>query len=104
MGIGDYFLDQPVASLSIAVCQPVIQSAAFRVFDFVVKVAFFLMAERLTVGDQELQVTRVRAIDGRIVDLIDNSVAQRKPSMAASMIGGPDPLLAAGRPLWTKPW
>jgi hypothetical protein len=81
MRIGDDLLDQLVPPLSIVIGQSVIKSPEFGALDFVVEIPFFLMAERLAIGDEKLQIARVWAIDGGIIDLIDDSVAQCKPNL-----------------------
>ena len=102
MRVGDDLLDQPVTSLVVAICQSVIERASLRIFDLVMKVTFFFMAERLAVSDQKLQFTDIRAINGRIVDLVEDSVTQRKPGVAVRVIGSPDALLVAVGPLRVK--
>ena len=76
----------------------IIEGGLLRIFDLVIKVAFLLVAEGLAIGDWKLQITRVRAIDIWIIDLVEDAVAQGKQSVATRVVRGPDTLLAAARP------
>ena len=63
-----------------------------------VQVALFLVAKRFPVADEELKIARVRLVDGRVVDFVDDAVAEREPDPAARMIGGAQTFLGAGGP------
>ncbi len=74
MRIGEHVLDESVAAPRIRIGKAVKDAVAFRIFNPVVQVAFFLVAKGLTVGYQELKVARVWLIYVRIINLIDNAV------------------------------
>ena len=44
------------------------------------------MTEAFTVADEKLEVARVWLIDMRIINLIDDAVAEREPETATGMI------------------
>ena len=85
--IGEHVFYQPVAALAFRVGKAVKRAIALRVFDPVVQVAFFLVAKGFAIGDEELEVARVGLIHMRIVNLIDDAVAEREPEPATGMIG-----------------
>ena len=68
------------------------------------QVALLLMAEGFAIGNEQLGITRVRLVDGRIINLVQDAVADREPYMAARVISGADPLLGAVRPARLDPW
>ena len=68
------------------------------------QIAPFLMAEAFPVGNQKLKIARIRTIDIRIIDLVDDAVAQRKPNAAASVVRGADPLFGGTRPARFSAW
>ena len=103
MRIGEHVFYQPVTALALRIGQAVKDAIAFRVFDPVVQVALFLVAKCLAVGDEELKVARVRLIDMRVVNLIDNAVTQREPEPATGVIGRADALFGARSPAGSIP-
>src|ERR1700689_839143 len=56
----DDFLDQTIEAVAFRLRQPVQQNRVVRVFDLVLEITFFLMATRLAVGDEKLEIPRVR--------------------------------------------
>ena len=70
VGIRQQMLDDTVAAVRIGIGEPVEQAIAFRIIHLVKQVAFLLMAEAFSIGDEQLDITDVRLIDGRIVNLI----------------------------------
>jgi hypothetical protein len=59
---------------------------AIRTRDPMFKITLFLMAKSRTIADQKLKIACVRLIDIGIIDLINDSVAQRKPESGAGGI------------------
>ena len=96
--IREHLFDQPVAALAFRVGKAVKEAIALRVFDPVVQVAFFLVAKGLAIGDEELEVARVRLVHMRVVNLIDDAVAEREPEPATGMIGRAHAFLGARSP------
>ena len=92
--------DEPVASIAFRIGEAVEKTVAFRVFDPVIQVALFLVAKCFPVADEELKIARVRLVDGRVVDFVDDAVAEREPEPATCMISGAETFLGAGRPAW----
>ena len=79
MRIGEHVLDQPIAAAGFRIGEAVKEAIALRVFDRVIQVALFLVAKRFAIADEKLKVARVRLIDVRIVNLVDDAVAEREP-------------------------
>ena len=100
MRIRDHLLHEHVAAFEVDVREPVAQRARLQAFDQLVEVALLLVEEGLAVGDQELHVPRLRAVDGRIVDFVEDSVREGEPDAAGRVVSGADALLAAGGPAW----
>ena len=98
MRIGEDVLDQPVAPVGFRIGEPVEKTIAFRVFDPVIQVALFLVAKRFPVADEKLKIARVRLVNGRVVDFVDDAMAEREPDPAARMISGAQAFLGAGGP------
>ena len=69
-----------------------------------IQVPFFLMAKRLSIADEKLKVARVGLIDMRIVNLIDDSMAEGEPNSATGVIRRADAFLRAGSPARLDPW
>ena len=66
--------------------------------DPVIPVALFLVAKRFSVADEELNIARVRLVHARVVDFIDDAMAEREPDPAAHMIRGAEAFLRTGGP------
>src|SRR6185437_9849568 len=96
--IGQDVLDKPVASATFRIGEPVERTISFRVFDLVIQVSLFLVTKRFTVADQELKIARVRLVNGGVINLVDDAVAQREPDPTTRMISGAKTLLGAGCP------
>src|SRR4029077_16992034 len=62
------------------------------------QVALFLVAKCLAVADEKFKITRIRLIDPRIVNFINDAMAEGEPEAAASGIRRSETFLCAGRP------
>lgn len=98
MGIRDHLLDDAITPFGISIDQPIVQSALFRVLDGVVQVATFLVAKGAAIRNQKLKIACVGAINIRVVDFVDDAVAEREPDTATGMIGSTDAFFGATRP------
>src|ERR1700722_3452168 len=98
MGVGANLLDEPISALALGIGHAVEEAGPLRVLDLVLEVDLFFVAERFAVGDEKLEVARVGLIDGGIINLVDNAVAQREPDPATGVIGRAESLLGAGGP------
>ena len=85
--VADDLLGQAVAPLGIAVHIAHPQRLRVNVLEGCEQVALFFVGKRLPVGDQELHVAHLGAVDGGVVDLVQNSVRAGKPDAARSRIG-----------------
>src|ERR1041385_8805483 len=98
MRIGDNLLDDGVAPERIARGQTKARRVMVDVVALVDEVALLLVKKRFAVGDEVLQVARLRHVDARIVNLVQDAVRRREPHAARGMIGGADAFLGAVRP------
>src|SRR5438128_7698193 len=96
--ISEHVLYNAIAALWFRIGEPVKDAIALRIFDAVIQVTLFLVAKRFAVGDKKLKVARIRLIDLRIVNLIDDTVAEREPKPATGVIGRAHALLRARSP------
>ena len=49
-----------------------------------IEIALFFMAKRFTVTNEKLEVARIRLIDPRIVNLINDAMTQSEPKPATT--------------------
>jgi len=77
----DDFLDDPITALTVRIGDPIQQRVLLRIFRQMVEIAPLLMAERLAIGDEELQIADVGRIGIREIHLIDDAMAQREPEL-----------------------
>src|SRR5438093_10818096 len=91
---------EPVAVLTFRICEAVKEAIALRIFDQMIQVALFLVTKCFAITDEKLKVARVRLIGARIVNLVDDAVAEREPKTATRMIGRTDSFFRARSPAW----
>ena len=104
MWIGEDMLYDAIAPLRIRIREPVEQAIALRIFNAVIKVTLFLVAKGFAVADEELKISRIWMIDVRIVNLIDDTVAEREPKAATSVVSRAHAFLGAGGPARFDSW
>ena len=56
------------------------------------------MDEGLAVGEEELHVADLRAVDGGVIDLVEDAVGAGKPDAAGGGVGGADGVFNTGGP------
>ena len=66
----------------------VTQGVIGKTLTFRFEVAFFLMEERLPIGDEILKVADLWVIHGRVIDFRDDTVPQGEPDSARSRVSG----------------
>jgi hypothetical protein len=93
MGISDHLVDKTVATVRLLVHDPDVQAAATDILDGRNQVASNVVKERLSVGQKVLQVTHLRAVDRRIVDLTQDSPRHCEPHAARGGVCGADRFL-----------
>ncbi len=93
----DLLLDAPAPVLR-RVEQVIGRHAVLEHADLVVGVALLLGEIAVRGGDEEAEVARAGGIDARIVDLVEDAVAEREPQPARRRAGGADAHLGARRP------
>src|SRR5205814_10549207 len=103
MRIGEHIFEQPVAIARVSIRQAVKEAVTFRVFNRMGEIALFLVTERFSIGDEKLKVACVWSINVRVVNLIDDAMAQREPQTATGMISRADAFFRTRRPPWLDP-
>src|ERR1700761_3868013 len=98
MRLTDDFFDDAITPFGIRIGEPVKQHIFLGVFNQVVKIAPFLVAKRLAIGDEKLQIARVRRVHMRIINLVDDAMAQGEPEPGTGVVSGADAVLGAGSP------
>ena len=68
-----------------------------------IEIAFFFVAKRFAVADEKLKVACVWLIDMWVVNLVEDSVTERKPDTATCMVGRADAFFCARSPAWLDP-
>src|SRR5688572_22804094 len=101
MWISKNMLGQPVSPRAIRIGEPVKGTVALRVLDSVIQIALFFVAERFTVANEQLKIACVRLVHIRIINFVDDAVAQGEPNPATRMISGAKTLLGARCPTWS---
>src|SRR5438309_11991337 len=98
MRIGADLLDDAITSRAIGIDDAIKQRAFLRILERMIEIAPFLVAKRLAIGDEKLEVARAWLIDVRVVDLVHDPVRKREPQSATGVIRGADSFLCALRP------
>src|SRR5262245_59480822 len=98
MRIGNKLLDDLVATLRIAIHHAKPQRQGRKVFLLADQVAALVLKKRFAVGDEKLQIADLRPIDGRVVNLVDDSARQGEPDPADGGICGAEAVLVVARP------
>src|SRR6185503_14169649 len=98
MRVCENMLNDTIATVRLRIDEAVERTIALRVLDAVVQVALLLMAECFAVADEKLKIPRVGMIDMRIIDLVDDPMAEREPKPATAVVGRAHALLFAGGP------
>ena len=62
------------------------------------QIALFLVAKCLAVADKKFKIARIRLIDRRKIDFVNDAMAESEPQAAACGISGPKTFLCAGCP------
>src|SRR5439155_23711977 len=101
--IGQHIFYQTIAAARVRVCETIEQAVALRIIDRVIEIALFFVAKRLPVADEKLKVPRVRSIDMRIIDFVDDAVAEREPDTATGVIRRAYAFFRAGSPARRDP-
>src|SRR6266536_6282859 len=98
MRIGEDMFYEAIAAARFRIRKAVKKAIALGVIDRVIQVAFFLVAKRFAVSYEKLKVACVRLIDMRIINLVQDAVAQSKPNAATGMISSTHAFFGARSP------
>ena len=89
MWICDNFFFDPVATLLAGIYQSIGRNPLGEIIYFRICVAFFFRKEISSVGNDQAEVTCTGSIYSRIVDLIKDAMADRKPDVTGRIQGCP---------------
>ena len=64
-----------------------------------IRIALFLGKEVDSVRDDKAKITRGGTVDKRVIDLVENTICNRKPDPAFTRDGGADTRFGAGSPV-----
>src|SRR6266481_3233021 len=98
MRIRDHIFNNAVPARRIGVDEAIVESACFGVFDLMFEIAALFVAKGFAVSNEELKVTCVGAINVRIINFVDDSVAEREPDATAGVVSGADAFFGAASP------
>ena len=98
MGIRQNLLDDAVAALPAGIHEPKAWNPWGQPFQTAASVTLLLRDKRTGVGDHEAEITQAGLIESRVVDLVQDAVAEREPDAARGSEGCADAALSAGRP------
>src|SRR5581483_5853048 len=97
MWIGDNFFDDPVATIGSDANDSIAQRVRGQALVGVVQMSF-VTEEGFPVRDEILQVAYLRTINGRVVDLVQDTFGYSEPDPAQTRVSGPYPVLVTPRP------
>src|SRR5262245_23252304 len=98
MRIREHMLYEAIAAVRFRIGEAVERAVAFRVLEAMIQVALLLVAECFAVADEKLKIARIGMIDVRIIDLVDDPMAESEPKPATAVVGRAHALLFAGGP------
>ena len=96
--IGEHQLFEPVAPVGAGAGDGESRYTVGDRSDDAFGVALLLREEAASIGDDETEIPRAGLVDARIVDLVQNAVAQREPHLTPCRKGRADAALGAGGP------
>ena len=98
VGVGDELLGDGVAAIEVAGDDADGERVGVDVVEVVLEVALLFVEEGLAVGEEELHVAGLGAVDGGVVDLVEGAVGDGEPDAAGGGVGGGDGVFFAGGP------
>src|ERR1700722_18189008 len=104
MRIGDNFFDDLVAALGIGIDGTHGRGTAVDIFKDPFQIALLFVDKRLPVGEQEFHVPGLRAVDGGVVDFVQDAVGDGVPDAAGGGARHADTIFSAGSPARFYSW
>ena len=98
--VADDLLDKRVPALRIAIDIANTQRFGMNVLKRRQQIPLLFVGKGLPVADQEFHIAHLRAVDGRVIYLVENSVRAREPHAARRRISRPYRVLHARGPAW----
>ncbi len=98
VGIRDELLGDLVSSAGIGSGEANREGPGIHVLKLVVQVALFFVEESLFIGEEQLHVAGLRAVDCRVIDLVQRAVRHRVPDLAGGGVGGSDRVFSTRSP------
>jgi hypothetical protein len=83
LGIGEHRLQDAIATIAGPVGESIPGHSTGQELDVAVRVAFLLGEVGRSIRQQEPDVTRVRLIDARIINLVDDTMRDGEPHAAS---------------------
>ena len=68
------------------------------------QITFLFVTKRLAIGNEKLEVARVRLVDVWVVNFVDDAVTKREPETATGVIRSADAFFRTGSPARLDPW
>src|SRR6185369_1827410 len=84
-GVGEYFFLNPIAPLQARVGQFVYRNAVLVRAIFKLAIAFLFGEESLSIRDEKPLVSRARLVHSRVIDFVQNAMAQCEPDSAVQV-------------------
>src|ERR1044071_296684 len=98
MRVCENVLNDTIATVRLRIDEAVERTIALRVLDAVIQVALLFVAECFAVADEKLEIARIGMIDVRIINLVDDPMAEREPKPATAVVGRTRTIFCAGSP------
>ncbi len=100
--VGDELLGDGVAAAEVVGDDADGEGVGVDVVEVVLEVALLFVEEGLLVGEEELHVAGLGAVDGGVVDLVECAVRGGEPDAAGGGVGGGDRVFFGGGPAGFK--
>src|ERR1044072_5206088 len=98
MGVREHFLYDAVTAARLRIDEAIERTIALRVLDAMIQVALLFVAECFAIADEKLKIASIGTIDVRIINLVDDPMAECEPKPATAVVSRAHALLCAGSP------
>src|ERR1051326_3504138 len=98
MRITDQLLFYSITALRIRAGDVIAQSMRLQTHGFALKIAFLFVKEGFAISNQELGITNLRTVDGRVIDFCEDAHRHGKPDPAGGRICSSNAIFRAGSP------
>lgn len=98
MRIANHLLDNCVAPAGVLIRAAIAQRVIGDAFDGDLEITLLFLKERAAVGYEIFEISELRSINCRIVNLRDDSIPNREPEMTGCGVSSANTILVAMRP------